>query len=128
MEVLFGKTINMLSAMLDFRSNRHKLIASNVANLDTPGYRPKDINFKKELGLALGSGSKLTVRKTDTRHLSLNSMNSNGIDSGVVSCGEKVNIDKEMAKLAENHLMYNLTVELLARKFRGIKNTLREGK
>jgi len=128
MEVLFGKTINMLSAMLNFRSNRHKLIASNVANLDTPGYRPKDINFKKELGLALGNGSKLTVRKTDTRHLPLNSMNSNGIDSGVVSCGKKVNIDKEMAKLAENHLMYNLTVELLARKFRGIKNTLREGK
>lgn len=128
MEALFGKTINMLSAMLDFRSNRHKLIASNVANLDTPGYRPKDINFKKELGLALGNGSKLTVRKTDTRHLSIDSMNSNGIDSGVVSCGEKVNIDKEMAKLAENHLQYNLTVELLARKFRGIKNTLREGK
>ncbi len=128
MEVLFSKTINMLSTMLDFRSNRHKLITSNVANLDTPGYRPKDIDFKKELGLALGNGGKLTVTKTDTRHLSLNSMTSNGIDSEVVSCGERVNIDKEMAKLAENHLKYNLTVELLARKFRGIKNTLREGK
>jgi len=37
-------------------------------------------------------------------------------------------MDHEMASLAENQLMYNLTIELLARKFRGLSNVLREAK
>ena len=36
MDALFGETIEMLSVILDFRSERHKVIASNIANIDTP--------------------------------------------------------------------------------------------
>ncbi|RLC22514.1 MAG: hypothetical protein DRH21_08390 [Deltaproteobacteria bacterium] len=46
----------------------------------------------------------------------------------VINSGEKVNLDSEMAKLAENNLMHNLTVELLARKFRDLNTFLREVK
>ena len=46
----------------------------------------------------------------------------------VIDSGKKVNLDSEMAKLAENNLMHNLTVELLARKFRGLNTFLREVK
>ena len=41
---------------------------------------------------------------------------------------EKVKIDTEMANLAENHLMYNTTIDMLARKFRGINTVLKETK
>jgi len=46
----------------------------------------------------------------------------------VVDAGEKVDLDKEMAKLAENNLMYNLTVEFLSRKFRSLNTVLRDTK
>jgi len=113
MDALFGKTIEMLSAVLDFRSERHKVIASNIANIDTPNYRPKDIVFKEELKALIGNESVATIGKADYE---------------VIDSGEKVNLDSEMAKLAENNLMHNLTVELLARKFRGLNTVLREAK
>jgi len=113
MDALFGKTIEMLSAVLDFRSERHKVIASNIANIDTPNYRPKDIVFKEELKALISNECGATIGKADYE---------------VIDSGEKVNLDSEMAKLAENNLMHNLTVELLARKFRGLNTVLREAK
>ncbi len=46
MDVLFGKTINMLSDIVGARSQRHQVLASNVANIDTRGYEPKDVDFE----------------------------------------------------------------------------------
>ena len=45
MDILFNKTMNLLSGMLDYRSTRHKIIVSNIANIDTEGFKPSDICF-----------------------------------------------------------------------------------
>ena len=128
MDALFGKTIEMLSTILDFRSERHKVIASNIANIDTPNYRPKDIVFKEELKALIGNGTGITMAKSREKHLSERPISGDKADYEVIDSGGKVNLDSEMAKLAENHLMHNLTVELLARKFRGLNTVLREAK
>jgi flagellar basal-body rod protein FlgB len=125
MEALFGKTINLLSTMLGFRSERHKLIASNIANIDTPDYRPTELTFRNNLEEALGK-NKITLVRTDKRHFPPISDGSTGYR--IVNSDGKVELDTEMANLAENQLMYNLTVELLSRKFKGIKNVLTEAK
>ena len=124
MDALFGKTINMLSGMLDYRAKRHTVIVSNVANLDTPDFKPADLSFKAELGRA----DRLTVTQTDPGHIPLRR---NAPDAGryEMSVSDKgVQVDTEMANLAENHLMYNMTVEMLARKFKGLGTVLREAK
>jgi len=127
MDGLFSKTIEMLSVVLDFRSERHKLIASNIANIDTPNYRPKDIIvFKEELKALIGNGTGITMARTREKHLPESSISRDKADFEVVDIGESVNLDSEMAKLAENNLMHNLAVELLARKFRGLKTVLTE--
>ena len=113
MDALFGKTIEMLSAVLDFRSERHKVIVSNIANIDTPDYRPKDIVFKEELKALIHNKDEVRIDKAAFE---------------VIDSGERVNLDSEMAKLAENNLMHNLTIELLARKFRGLNTVLKEAK
>ena len=129
MDALFGETIEMLSAILDFRSERHKVIASNIANIDTPNYRPKDIIvFKEELKALIGNGTGITMARSREKHLSELSISRDKADFEVVDIGESVDLDSEMAKLAENNLMHNLTVELLARKFRGLNTVLRETK
>ncbi len=120
---LFDRTIDKLSTWADFRAQRHKVIVSNVSNIDVAGYESKELDFSKELGSVLGNGIGLV--KTDTRHLPAKKASGN---QEAVSTGERVKLDKEMGNLAENQLMYNLTIELLARKFRGLTTVLREAK
>src|SRR4030065_2411082 len=49
MKSIFNSTINLLENTLDLRASRHRLLQSNIANQETPGYRAKDINFEQEL-------------------------------------------------------------------------------
>ncbi len=123
MKALFGKTIDMLASVVDFRAARHKVIAANVANLDTPAYRPSDITFRNALQEAGAGGGVLPVARTDPRHLPVAQ---GAAQYEVRETGEKVSLDGEMVNLAENQLMYNLSIELLARKFRGLNTVLKE--
>jgi flagellar basal-body rod protein FlgB len=123
-EFLFGKTIKILTSMMDFRSQKHQLITSNIANIDTPEYTSKDLQFKGVIGEAM----RKQLTTTSKKHLSGQFVNAGIIDSDFVDSEERVNVEKEMANLAENHLMYNLSVELLSRKFRSIKSVLNEVK
>ena len=128
MEALFGKTVDMLSAVLDFRSERHKVIASNIVNIDTPNYRPQDIVFGEELKEVFEAGKGMHMTGDGGKgHLSGKTVAKEG-SYEIVETGEQVDLDSEMAKLAENNLMYNLAVELLARKFKGLNTVLREAK
>lgn len=128
MEALFGKTVDLLSAVLDFRSERHKVITSNIANIDTPNYRPRDIVFREELKEMFETGKEVCPTGDGGKgHLSGKEVaKEDGYE--MLETGETVDLDGEMAKLAENNLMYNLAVELLARKFKGLDTVLREAK
>jgi flagellar basal-body rod protein FlgB len=120
MDILFNKTMNLLSGMLDFRSARHKAILSNVANIDTDGYRPSDISFRQ----ILAKTNSIQMAATNPGHLGGTKNGDLPVD--VTTSEERVSIDKEMANLAENQLMYNMTVDMLSRKFRGINTVLKE--
>jgi flagellar basal-body rod protein FlgB len=122
---MFNRTFNLLSSMADFRSQRHKVIVSNISNMDVADYESREMAFKKELGSAVAKERGIDLVKTDPRHIPGTSGSGN---YDVVTTGERVKIDQEMGNLAENQLMYNFTMELLARKFRGLKNILTEAK
>lgn len=126
MESLFGKTFNLLGTLMDYRSERNKVITSNIANLDTPGYKPSDYVFKEDLQKAMDV--KILLKRTDKKHFPNAADEISKNDFKKVTSDEKVDLDKEMTNLAENHLMYNLTTELLARKFKGIRNVLSDTK
>jgi flagellar basal-body rod protein FlgB len=124
MDILFNKTIDLLSGMLDYRSKRHKIIVSNIANIDTENFKPSDISFKNEFGKT----NSIQMTTTVPGHISRKDNKSSPVSFEMKTSEEKVKIDTEMANLAENHLMYNMTVDMLARKFRGINTVLKETK
>jgi flagellar basal-body rod protein FlgB len=126
MESLFGKTFNLLSTMLDFRGERNKLISSNIANLDSTDYKAADYVFKDDLNRAMNL--KVPLSRTNEKHFPNVKDEITKNDFKLVKSDEKPDLDKEMTNLAENQLMYNLSVELLARKFRNLKNVLTEAK
>ena len=66
------KTPLVLKKALDSQSDRQLLVSSNISNIDTPGYRAKDIDFKGALKAALGAGDGLALRTTHRGHIGPN--------------------------------------------------------
>jgi flagellar basal-body rod protein FlgB len=123
MEKLFNKTINSLANTVGVRAQKHRVILSNVANIDTPGFKPSELSFANELD----SAKNVRITRTNPAHLG----EKTGADSlryNIRESEEDVKLDTEMTSLAENHLMYNATVEVLSRKFKSLQATLRETK
>lgn len=121
MKALFGKTIDMLSNLVGARSQRHEVLASNVANIDTPGYEPKDADFQNLLNSMQGKG--IRMAKTNGKHFPASTP---GGSLEIVKTGDRVDMDREMVSIAENHLMHNASIEMLARKLRGLQSVLKE--
>jgi flagellar basal-body rod protein FlgB len=127
---LFDRTMGALNRSLDVRTARHRVITSNVANAETPNYTPKDLPFQKILERSAESSSPIPLRKTHPGHFSepviLTSEWSAEVES---QPGEEgVNIDQEMAKLAENNLMFQAGVQSLVKKIEALKMTISEGR
>ncbi|MFA6412154.1 MAG: flagellar basal body rod protein FlgB [Syntrophales bacterium] len=126
MPPLFNKTFDVLSNMLNYRSKRHQVILSNVTNIDTPGFKSTDLTFSNDLRDAMVSKGKVQMTKTQDRHIAPELNKNDPGNYEVRETEEAVKIDTEMANLSENHLMYNTTVEMLARKFRTLQTALKE--
>ena len=137
-EGIFTNTIEILGKSIDLRARNQNLISSNVANAETPNYVPKSLVFEDELQGALKGGSKGSPVTTNARHIPLKGTSSRlqSVTGRVVETpskspgmdGNSVEIENEMSKMAENQIMYNASVQILSKKFEGIKTALREGK
>ena len=124
MEKLFNQTINNLADMVDVRARKHRVILSNVANIDTAGFRASELSFDNELQ----SAKNVRMARTDSGHLTGKKESSGSVSYDIKESPDQVKLDTEMANMSENQLLYSATVEILARKFRGIQSTLREAK
>jgi flagellar basal-body rod protein FlgB len=107
---------------------RHTALVNNISNINTPGYKRVDVDFKTSLSAAvknLQDGKKneaLQSIKNSTPEIL------NDTKSSVRLDGNGVDIDSEMAKLAENTLEYTAYVKLLSKKFDGLRTVISEGK
>ena len=103
---------------MDLLSIRQKTVASNVANVDTPGYRTKDIDFQYEFLSSLNDprGAKDTAEIIEP------------IDLLPKNDGNNVNIDREMRLLAENAMRFQMASTLARGEFKLIKSALSEGR
>ncbi|MEE8206761.1 MAG: flagellar basal body rod protein FlgB [Nitrospinaceae bacterium] len=127
------KTPLVLKKALDFQSQRHLLIASNISNIDTPGYLARDIDFKGTLQAALGAHEGLAMKTTHSGHIGPNRDDIRGLQAApfiepdaAKSNGNNVNIDKEMMKLAENQIAYNATIQMMSKRGSTIRAAISE--
>jgi flagellar basal-body rod protein FlgB len=129
---IYGHTSKMIAKALDVSSRRHNLIAGNIANMDTIGYKPKDLDFNKTLNRAMGKKEPDYLDKTHSKHLSpyedgpafMNGKNSEEVD---IYHLDSVNIDTEMMNLTENNIKYRTTTEMLLRKMKILQYSIDEG-
>ncbi|MFZ3576600.1 flagellar basal body rod protein FlgB [Virgibacillus sp. DJP39] len=130
---LFGGTINSLENSLDYSSAKNRIISSNIANIDTPNYQSKEVNFKNVLNSAMTST--FDAKKTNPKHLSFSNESSNtsyqirdSKDTMYNHNGNNVDVDKEMAELAKNQIYYQGLVDRLAGKFSSLQTVIRGGR
>jgi len=121
---LFDQTTGFLQRSLDLRSPRHRILSSNIANSETRGYAPKDIPFQSILERSINQDSIVSLRTTHPRHLPEELITSIEVET----LPGEVNIDHEMAKLAENNLRFQAEVQALIKKFEGLKYAISEGR
>jgi flagellar basal-body rod protein FlgB len=130
-KAVFNKTsIPLLGHLADLAALQQKLIASNVANVNTSGYRGRRIDFDGELKKAIDK-PRAAPELSHPRHLPLktagarppevtevkHSENSTGVNS--------VDVEQEMANLAQNQLIFDFAATMLGKKFRGLKAAIR---
>ncbi len=119
---------------LKLRSFRQQLLASNIANADTPNYKAVDINFEQELKRITSQRSgNLKLETTNRNHQQSNSGNSLGAKPLYRTStepnidGNTVNLDVERAKLAENAFRYEFNVRAVSGRVRGLLTAIRGG-
>jgi flagellar basal-body rod protein FlgB len=130
---IFGHTAKVLAKALDISARRHNLISGNIANMDTIGYRPKDLDFNQTLKRAMDDPEPDYLDKTHHNHLTgageKEPLNMNGENTEDVDIYhlDSVNIDREMMNLTENNIQYRATTELLLRKMKILQYSIDEG-
>jgi len=109
--------IRALSRFLDVSVFRHSLITSNLANIDTPGFRSLDLNFRQELARADSELEYATFSPLVRRV------------QGLIERpdGNNVSLERESLLLAETQLRFNTAIQLLRAEFRRLSTAIHEG-
>lgn len=96
---------------MDLLSARQKLVASNIANADTPGYKTQDFDFQSEFANAIGGAPQVSAVS--------------GL--AVKNDGNNVNLDREARLLSENALRFSAASSLMRGQLQLIKSAIKEG-
>jgi flagellar basal-body rod protein FlgB len=108
-------TMNLLGHFLDVTSQRHKLVVANMANVDTPGYHTKDLDFQSELKRAAAAEENTlpVVRSV----------------AGLLERpdGNNVSMEREGLLMAETQMQFGLGVQLLQHEFHTLLTAINEG-
>lgn len=119
--------INVLDKAADTSWTRETLIANNLANVNTPGYKRKDINFESTLRKALGS-SKYVPLDTKMREMNMDELNPLVYtDYGNYSYrldGNNVDVDTENVELASEQIRYEALTSSIDSEFSRMKTAM----
>ncbi|WP_291322712.1 flagellar basal body rod protein FlgB [Desulfonatronospira sp.] len=134
MKALFGNYIHVTSKVLDMRLERQNVVSSNLANVKTPGYRARRVEFEEQLQSALNLDARGKVDRTNPGHLpatfdprSFNAEFIKSMEPRVYQGEDAVDLDKEMSIMSQNTLMYNALSMIQQKNFHGLKTIISEG-
>lgn len=127
---LFSGTIQNLEKGLAYASVKQKTIAQNIANVDTPNYKSKDVSFEQIFSEA--KRSSMTAYRTDNKHFEFQMRD---YSPGVFNYtnmryrqnGNGVDMDKEQANLATNQIYYNALIDRVSGKLNSLQTVIKGG-
>ena len=117
------KLFPLLENKLDLAAKRQQTISANLANIDTPGYKAKDVSFSEQL-------ESLSLETTSSSHMQnavSNGMRIYEIDAKQKDNGNTVDLDQQMTELTKNGLQYVALVQFLSQKIRTLRIAINDG-
>jgi len=122
--------ISVLSQAMNLRTQRHQVLASNIANADTPHYKARDFSFESAMSNVMAGkpAGGVSLARTSSGH-------QGGGGSGGPSLmyrgnvqaaadGNTVDMDVERSNIAENALQYQILTQLISDQFKGMRSAL----
>ncbi len=119
MNQIFDKTLRALATSNQMREVRQNVLSANVANAETPGYHAQKVDFESELKRAL-----------ETENSSIETLKADIYDNPEVDVsndGNTVDLEKEMASMVENNVMYRAANQLINKKLASLKYVSSDG-
>lgn len=121
---------NALFEQLNFRGEKQKVISSNIANINTPGYKTKDLVFEDELNNKLNNTLKMEL--TSSKHISSLNSNSANVNPKLVEVkglqeqndGNNVNLDTQMSEMSKNKILYDAIQSSIKRDSRLFRSVI----
>jgi flagellar basal-body rod protein FlgB len=107
-----------ISRYMDLLSARQQLVASNIANADTPGYKTRDIDFASEFRSALSESSPFSHSSPVVQEVT---------NLRIKNDGNNVDLDRESRLLAENAIRFQVASALLKGEIEDIRKAIRGG-
>ena len=133
---LFTRGDYVKMGALNQRLERQHVINSNVANAETPGYRALGYDFEEQLQALSGSEENLPMKASNPKHYVNGMADADGNitpevylrpTESIGQDGNTVDVDQEMAAMAENQLLYRATAELITKKIGTLKYAISNG-
>ncbi len=131
---LSDPTTHLLQKVLDLRTTNQRVISSNIANSETPGYSPSRFEFESELKAALGQDG-FKMKTSHAHHIPPGPTDLDAISGKIFKTHDNtgigdengVNVDMEMLALSENQIMYETAAKLLKKKLGLLKYVVQGG-
>lgn len=129
MAISFDKALGIHETALGVRSQRAEILANNLANADTPGFKARDIDFQAMLAGQMQAKSGVPMRTTNERHIATATpatgelLYRNPIQPSID--GNTVDTQMEMAEFSKNALAFQATFQFLNSKFKGLTSAIR---
>lgn len=135
MKQIFDRTTDGLAASLSLRSLRHNVASSNIANAETPGYKAKKVDFEEALARAIDLEGVSGQMTSSPEHFA---MGTGAIsrakadvydnpEGNVTNDQNTVDLEREMATLNENSILYKAALQLINKKLGAIRYAATEG-
>jgi flagellar basal-body rod protein FlgB len=131
---LFPQSFQSLEQALSTSTLKQRVHSANIANVDTPNYKTRQVSFHETLHEVLTKQS-ISSYKTNSKHFSFSNENTQNTPNIKVNNtttykpnGNNVDMDLEMAELAKNQLWFNALTERVNGKFNTIRTVINEGR
>lgn len=132
---LFDITVRAVAKVLDLQMMKHTVLASNIANKDTPGYQAADIEFNAEVQKALERertplGRTRPASQYNRSDPLIEDVRATRVDRPMPLVGNDLNnvhLEKEMTEMVSNTLSYKANVQMISKKLAMLRYAITEG-
>lgn len=131
-KLLFGNhSIALMKGGLDAGAQRMRVISENVANVATPGYQAKQVEFEE---LIRAAGEAINLQQTQSGHLTGSSSSNNAVPAPIVSPTNRpvpegavnnIDIEQELVLMKQNEIHFQALSQMLANKYKGLNDAIR---